>query len=165
RRHTRSKRDWSSDVCSSDLALYLSAVRIAVLFSLYKFISYSTLSLKFSFTKNHNSLIVVYLSFRSKTDLCINKIKAVYYFIPFFLYFLYNPRNFSDYSDLKLFFLSDSIAIAAFCFSISSSLICWSSSSNLSLFPANNTPCFCDQTLPLTALTAVLTRSSMLSRR
>src|SRR5699024_12230658 len=26
RRHTRSKRDWSSDVCSSDLAFFLDAV-------------------------------------------------------------------------------------------------------------------------------------------
>src|SRR5699024_11438983 len=29
RRHTRSKRDWSSDVCSSDLASWASAVRPA----------------------------------------------------------------------------------------------------------------------------------------
>src|SRR5699024_11627827 len=30
RRHTRSKRDWSSDVCSSDLALLSLAVVVAV---------------------------------------------------------------------------------------------------------------------------------------
>src|SRR5699024_12083772 len=29
RRHTRSKRDWSSDVCSSDLALYERVEKIA----------------------------------------------------------------------------------------------------------------------------------------
>src|SRR5699024_11817595 len=29
RRHTRSKRDWSSDVCSSDLALIMAATPVA----------------------------------------------------------------------------------------------------------------------------------------
>src|SRR5699024_11409032 len=40
RRHTRSKRDWSSDVCSSDLALYQSSrsslTRTAALRSLHR---------------------------------------------------------------------------------------------------------------------------------
>src|SRR5207249_9759438 len=32
RRHTRSKRDWSSDVCSSDLALYLQTLHFDYVF-------------------------------------------------------------------------------------------------------------------------------------
>src|SRR5207249_7954370 len=39
RRHTRSKRDWSSDVCSSDLAEFLSLILMTaflVVFSTFK---------------------------------------------------------------------------------------------------------------------------------
>nr|DAJ40751.1 MAG TPA: hypothetical protein [Caudoviricetes sp.] len=80
------------------MALYLSAVRIAVLFSMHKFISYPIISLKFSLPENHNSLIVVYLSFCTKTDLCTSKLIATHYFVLYFLHFLYNPRNFSNYT-------------------------------------------------------------------
>src|SRR5699024_11612136 len=34
RRHTRSKRDWSSDVCSSDLVLFLAGARLLPLLTL-----------------------------------------------------------------------------------------------------------------------------------
>src|SRR5207249_5111264 len=36
RRHTRSKRDWSSDVCSSDLALFVATLAtLATLFAIF----------------------------------------------------------------------------------------------------------------------------------
>src|SRR5206468_4675685 len=39
RRHTRSDRDWSSDVCSSDLALFSGAVGVGIGFGLQKIVS------------------------------------------------------------------------------------------------------------------------------
>ena len=59
----------------SPMALYLSAVRIAVLFSMHKFISYPIISLKFSLLENHNSLIVVYLSFELKSNYTLKRLQ------------------------------------------------------------------------------------------
>src|SRR5699024_11310604 len=39
RRHTRSKRDWSSDVCSSDLSGRTSCLQQSILFSFHYFLS------------------------------------------------------------------------------------------------------------------------------
>ena len=143
------------------MALYLSAVRIAVLFSMHKFISYPIISLKFSLLENHNKRIVVYLSFGTKTDLCTSKLIATHYFILYFLHFLYNPRIFSDYTLSFLFFLTDSEDIETSLFSSSS--ISFRTSSTLSALPANEIPSHRDHTLPSIALTAVATRSSISS--
>src|SRR5699024_109039 len=60
RRHTRSKRDWSSDVCSSDLKLYIH-MRPAYYRIKYDLIDNSSLSLKFdqSLTNIHRVIKLI----------------------------------------------------------------------------------------------------------
>src|SRR5699024_11387739 len=72
RRHTRSKRDWSSDVCSSDLCISLSTVdALATVTPISSLIScaYICLFERKTFKRGHSS--VPNTRFRTRRCLCL----------------------------------------------------------------------------------------------